>query len=1011
MKLKKKTYIAIWSVVMALVLVVTIVGNVLALTWDGALSRLLGNIGETQTPTDSSAAIYFKTGYDSPEALERAQREFTERVTAESIVLLKNDGALPLAGTENISLFGLSSKGIVTVGSGSGSSDLDETCTWEYTFESAGFHVNKTLLEFYRNSSHKHGNGSTSKDWTIDEVPLSEYTAEVKSTYASYNDVAIMVVGRTGGEGADLARDMSAFKGTADRNYLSLSKEEDELLKSLKGAGFKKVVLVVNSAYPMELGAVLNEEYGVDACVWVGNTGVNGLNAVGKLFKGEYNPSGRLVDTYWYDNMAVPAMQNMGDLTILDANGNPTPIKYVVYAEGIYIGYRYAETRYADSVMGAANIGNFQYDQTVTYPFGYGQSYTEFEWSNYSVTGPDANGDITVTLDVKNVGDRAGKDVVEIYYQAPYTDYDKQHGIEKSAIALVGFAKTGELAANGGSESVSVTFNLYDMTSYAAEENGGTYILDAGDYYITAGKNAHDAINNVLSYQGYSVEDGMTEDGNAALVSVYHQADLDTTTYKVTVTGVQVENRFEDGDLNYYMPGAVKYLTRQNWAMMDNNGLRVGTLDKDGNQTLVGNDALINAYNLSGYAASGAPALASRNDTAASDYTYGATNGVELIDMMGLSYDDPKWDSLLDETKLSEQSTLFGKGGYGTDEIEAINKPKTYEYDGPASISNFITGSHAFSFPSETTFAATWNIALLEEFGVLAGCDAINSQTSGWYAPGANTHRTPFDGRNFEYYSEDPVLAGILCAAEVKGAQSKGVYVYVKHFALNDQDTNRKDICTFATEQPIREIYLKVFERAVVDGGTRGIMTAFNRIGTRNAEGHYNLVTEVLRNEWGFHGAVITDYKGTLDAAQVDQFLAAGNDMILSTVKNTLTDSKADWCRAELRRAAHNILYVQANSLRMNGLEHGTAYSSGLAVYKVILVVLDVLVGIFLVLKGINVFKKARMTESEFAAIPGMTKQQKIVMWSIIGAVLIAFAVLFFTTLLPLILKAAGIVV
>ena len=551
MKRKKKTYVAIWSIVLVLVLIVTIVANAAALTWDGALSRLLGNIGETKQPADTSDSVYFTTGYDSAEALESAQREFTERVTAESVVLLKNDGALPLAGNENISLFGLSSKGIVTVGSGSGSSDLDETCTWEYTFESAGFNVNKTLLEFYRNSSHKHGAGSSSQDWTIDEVPLSEYTAEVKSTYASYSDVAIMVVGRTGGEGADLARDMSGFGGTSDRNYLSLSKEEDELLKSLKGEGFKKVILVVNSAYPMELGAVDNEEYGVDACVWVGNTGVNGLNAVGKLFKGDYNPSGRLVDTYWYDNMSVPAMQNMGDLTILDANGKETPIKYVVYAEGIYIGYRYAETRYADSVMGVENIGDFQYDQVVKYPFGYGSSYTQFEWSNYSVSAPDEKGDITVTVDVTNVGDRAGKDVVEIYYQSPYTDYDKEHGIEKSAISLAGFAKTGELDANGGKETVTVTFNLYDMVSYAVEEGDGSYILDAGDYYITAGKNAHDAVNNVLAAQGYTVENGMTEDGNADLVSVYHQAELDTTTYKTAASGVEVANHFEDSDLNY----------------------------------------------------------------------------------------------------------------------------------------------------------------------------------------------------------------------------------------------------------------------------------------------------------------------------------------------------------------------------------------------------------------------------------------------------------------------------
>ena len=1007
MKMKKKTYLAVWSIVLVLCLALTIVGNAVALMWDGALSRLLGSIGESEQSSDTAASsVYFTTGYDSAEALEKAQRDFAERVTAESIVLLKNDGALPMEGTESISLFGLSSRGLVTVGSGSGSSNLDETYTWEYCFENAGFKVNKTLMEFYRNSTHKHGAGSTSKDWTIDEVPLSEYTAEVKATYAEYSDAAIMVIGRTGGEGADLARDMSPFGGTADRNYLSLSKEEDELLKSLKASGFKKVVLVVNSAYPVELGQIDKEEYGVDACVWVGNTGVNGLIAIGKLFKGEYNPSGRLVDTYWIDNLATPAMQNMGDLTVVDANGNDTPIKYVVYAEGIYVGYRYSETRYADLVMGKDNVGDFVYDNVVKFPFGYGLSYTEFDWSNMTASAPDADGNITVTVDVNNVGERAGKEVVEIYYQAPYTDYDIEHGVEKSAIALAGFAKTASLEP-GASETVTVTFNLYDMTSFASDEGDGTYILDAGDYFITAGRNAHDAINNVLAYQGYTVENGMTAEGSKELVAVYNQPELDTTTYKTTVTGVEVRSLFEDGDLNYYMPGTVKHLTRQNWAMMDNNGLRVGEI-KDGRQILVGNDALINAYNLSGYEASGAPTLSTRHDKTADQYNYAAENGVELIDLMGKDYDDPMWDTLLDETKLSEQSTMFGKAGYGTDEITAINKPKTYEYDGPASISNFITGAHAFSFPSETTLAATWNVELLEEFGVLAGCDAINSLTSGWYAPGANTHRMPFDGRNFEYYSEDPVLSGILCSAEVQGAQSKGVYVYVKHFALNDQDTNRLDVCTFSKEQGIREIYLKVFERAVVKGGTHGIMTAFNRIGTRNAEGSYNLITEVLRNEWGFKGAVITDYKGTLDAKKVDQFLAAGNDMILSTIKNELTSSKEPWCRAELRRAAHNILYVQANSLRMNGLEHGTEYSAGLAVYKVLLVALDLLVAIFIILKGITLIKRARMSEAEFAAIPPMTKQQKIIMWSIIGVVVVAFLILFITTLLPLILKATG---
>ena len=1006
-KLKKKSYIAIWSAVLAVILVAVIIGNFAAVAWDGALSRLLGTVGETDTGSASGSGVYYTTGFESQEALEAAQRAFTERTTSESIVLLKNNGALPLSGSESISLFGLSSKGLVTVGSGSGSSDLDENCTWENSFKEAGFKVNETLLSFYRNSTHKHGSGSTTRDWTIDEVPLAEYTAEVKASYSGYNDVAIMVVGRTGGENGDLARDMSAFGGTADRNYLSLSREEDELLKSLKSEGFKKVVLVVNSAYPMELGAVDSEEYGVDACVWVGNTGVNGLMAVGKLFRGDYNPSGRTVDTYWYDNMSAPAMQNMGDLTVLDESGNPTNIKYVTYAEGIYVGYRYAETRYADLVMGAENVGDFDYASTVKYPFGYGLSYTNFTWSGFSFTKPDANGNVTASVTVTNTGDRAGKEVVEVYYQAPYTDYDRENGIEKSAVALAAYGKTSELQP-GASETVSVSFNIYVMASYAANVDGGAYVLDAGDYYVAAGRNAHDALNNILAYQGYSAADGMTEDGDGSFAGVFRRAELDKTSYATTPGGAQLQNRFEDADLNYYVPGAVNYLTRQNWAMMDNNGLMVGEIDASGNQVLRGNNALIAAFNATGYEASGAPALASRNDPS---YNYGEENGVELIDLMGKDYDDPLWDSLLDETKLSEQHTMYGKSGYGNDEISAINKPKTYEYDGPASISNFITGSHAFSFPSETTFASTWNIELLSEFGSLAGCDAINSKTSGWYAPGANTHRTPFDGRNFEYFSEDPVLSGTLCTAEVIGAQSKGVYVYVKHLALNDQETNRMDVCTFANEQAIREIYLKNFEKAVVDGQARGIMTSFNRIGVRNAEGHYNLITEVLRNEWGFKGVSITDYKGVLDSGKVDQFLAAGNDMILSTVKNELSDSKAAWSRTELRRAAHNILYVQANSLAMNGMDHGAEYSAGFAVYKILLIALDVIVGLLIIVKTIDIVKKARLSEAEYAALPGMSKKQKITMWAIIGVLVVAFTIFFFVTLLPLILKATGAVV
>lgn len=989
-------------------IVLTVALNSVAAYWEKPLSDYFGVIGEGSTGDTSN--YLFPSEFASEEERKTAQADLTEQIVAEGTVLLKNNGALPSTDAKKISLFGISSAGKIVSGSGSGAVS-GEVKSLKESLIASGYEINETLYDFYANSTHSHGSGaapgggSAKGDWKIDEVPQSEYASEVFNSYASYNDAAIVVFSRKGGEGGDLPTEMSRFGGNAEDNYLSLSQEEKDLLRSIKDSGtFAKTLVIINSAGAMELGFVDQDEYGVDAALWYTGTGSNGIDAIGKVINGEINPSGKLIDTYVYDNKSSAAMQNFGDYRYVDANGELTGQSYVNYGEGIYVGYRYYETRYEDQVIGTDGVGDYDYKSTVKYPFGHGISYTEFTWGEQKLV--EENGSYTMSVEVTNSGTVAGKDVIQLYAQTPYTI----GGIEKSSVQLVGYAKTKELQPNE-KEVIEIKFDQKDLASYdyIGEK---TYVLDSGSYYITAAKNAHDAVNNVLSAKGFSTANGMDYDGNSSLVSQFDVAEK--VLFNTSVTNSEITNQFDD-----VIAEDALYLSRSNWSVLDNGQLEYASssisgvsevTDLEGNvATLTISEALRDALSAEGYDASGAPAIDSVGYPNKDSYKYDEKTNLVLSDMVGLPFDDPKWDELLNAMKLSEQHGLFNKSGYGTAAIDSVGKPKTFEYDGPSGISNFITGESGFGFPTSTMVAATFNTDLAAEFGKLVGEDAIKTKTSGWYAPAVNIHRTPFSGRNYEYYSEDPYLSGNVSLNVVKAVQDKGVYVYVKHFALNDQETNRaayNSVATWSNEQAIREIYLKPFQMSIETGGAKGLMMSLNRIGSTHATTNFNLITNVTRGEWGFEGVIITDYMSGMSPEFADQFLAAGGDMFLATGAIPLSDAKQDWSRAELRRSSKNVLFNIANSLAMNGLTDGGTFSNGIAVYQIVLWIVDALVAFGLFISGKKVYTAYKQTEEDFQADRDKTKKRRRVFWLIVLGIVIVIVIVLFVVFFPLIKDA-----
>ena len=918
---REKTNLIFLNVCFALLLALIIVLNCVAVYWSGALESYFGFIG-------ASGIGPYESDYTDEELLQ-AEIDLATDIMEDGTVLLENENnALPLSANDRVTLFGIVSYSWVGTSSYGSAGSASTNVSLKEALEGQGFAVNDTVWNYYEDSGVRYVGTS----YDLVEIGWDQVNGATASSFSSYNDAAILVFGRVGGEGEDLPTSTEQYGGSSSEDMAQLSSTELGLIRGAVQAGFEKVIVIFNTAFAMEVNW---QELGVDAALVCPGTGNYGIYGIANVLSGT-NPSGHLVDTYVYDNFSSPAVQNMS-VTRYTQNGSTVIDSYVHYAEGIYVGYKYYETRYEDAVMGTDGVGDYDYAETVAYAFGYGLSYTTFAYSDFSVERDDDR--LIVRVTVENTGSVPGKDAVGIYFQAPFTEYDRENGIEKASVNLVKFGKTGEIAP-GGSEEIAVAFSIADMKSWDSAQTQG-YILEQGDYYITAAPDAHAAVNNILAQKGYT---NLVGEGDTDLVDTYTQDALETFT-EDDATGTALTNRFAFAESDGI------YLSRTDWSVMDSwdpdtllGGLsyNTGTTVIDG--VLTGTHEmsadLASKLARTGWERSERPADA-RDD---SEPLFEQPTGLLMADAVGAAYDDDIWLQLASTCTFAELHGMFNRAGYNTRTLESINKPATSDVDGPPGLASFIASWTGFSFPSETSVAQTWNRDYAEQMGELVAEDALRLGVSGWYAPGINIHRTPFSARNAEYYSEDPVMSGLFAVSLVNGAQGNGLYCYGKHLALNEHETNRNTYCSWAQEQAIREVYLKPFEMAVKDADMHGIMTSMNKIGYIDTENSYALVTTVLRDEWGFEGAVITDYTSEADA---EACLAAGVDLILSTTAIRLQDTSPNYIRNEIKQAAKHTLYMVAQSNAMNiFLDGNTDYSAGIPTYVVILIVLDCAVGV-----------------------------------------------------------------
>ena len=806
--------------------------------------------------------------------------QLCEDIADEGIVLLDNDGTLPMAKNSKLNVFGWASTNPCYGGTGSGAlSDAYPTVTLLEGLTNAGFELNTELSDFYTSyRADRPVVGMFSQDWTLPEPEAAQYTDEMMNNAKAFSDTAMVVITRVGGEGADLPTDVSQVTYDAGHSYndfepgehyLQLSKTEEDMVK-LVCDNFDNVVVVYNGANAMELGWVKDYSQ-IKSVVWCAGTGQSGFNALGSILCGDVNPSGRTIDTFVYDLTQTPTANNFGNFNYTNMDefkansfGADTIPAFVNYVEGIYVGYKFYET--------AAAEGLIDYDKTVVYPFGRGLSYTTFTQTLNSVT--EADGTITVDVTVTNTGSASGKEVVEVYYNPPYTN----GGIEKASANLIGFAKTSELAP-GASENVTVTFKAEDMASYDTYGKG-CYVLEKGDYVISINADSH----TVLDSKVYNVASDIVYDASNKRESDVEVAD----------------NKFD------FAEGNVTYLSRADGFA---NYAEATAAPADFELPA---QAKATFYNNSNWN----PEDFNNADDVAP--TTGAKNGLKLKDMVGVDYNDAQWDAFLDQLTVSDMDSLIALGGFQSVAVSSIGKVQAIDCDGPASINNNFTKQGSIGFPSAVMIAATWNTDLAHDFGTSIGKMADDMNVSGWYAPAMNIHRSAFAGRNFEYYSEDGVLSGAMAANAIMGSQEQGVYAFMKHFALNDQETNRTSmLCTWSTEQAIREIYLKPFEKCIKDADCHAVMSAFNYIGTTYAGSCPELLIDVLRGEWGFVGMVLTDYYGVYGYQDADRLIRNGGDFCLvnyDTETNHLTDTTSATALVSARQACKNILYTVANS-------------------------------------------------------------------------------------------------
>ena len=936
-----KPYLIFIGVVLVLAIVITIAVKGMqkpkkklarSMSWLAALLAIVVTVNMICFgPMNSMISLATGNGTIT-EDTSAAATALCEEIAEERIVLLENeDGMLPMENGTKLNVFGWSSTNPVYGGTGSGSlSDAYPTVSLLEGLTNAGFEVNEDLVNFYTEYRETRPVvGMWGQDWTIPEPTIEEYDAAgIFESAKEYSDTAVIVIARSGGEGADLptsldpaVEDTFEDGGTfgssglrysenkddldASKHYLELSNREQAMIDRVT-ADYENVVLIVNAANTMELGFVKDYSQ-IKSVIWCPGTGQSGFNSLGKILNGEVNPSAKTSDTFVADLTATPTFNNFGhfaydNMDEFAVNGvSPT---FVNYTDGIYVGYRFYET--------AAEEGLINYDETVTYPFGYGLSYTEFkqEMDDLKVSDGTVSVDVTVT----NTGDTAGKDVVEVYYNPPYTN----GGIEKASVNLAGFAKTG-LLEPGASETVTVTFTEEEMASYD-DINAKAYVLEAGDYEISLRSDSH----TVIDTQTLTIDETVT----------YDESNPRSTDEAVATNQLDSAN------------GNLTYLSRAdgfaNYA--EATAAPTNFTMSEENKTAFMNNS---NYNPEDY-----------NDEADEMPTIGAKNSMKLADLRGVDYDDPQWDTLLDQMTVEDMDTVIALGGYQTAAASSVEKTQTIDCDGPASINNNFTGTGSIGFPAGVMIANTWNTAIAEAFGESIGTMADEMGVSGWYAPAMNTHRSAFAGRNFEYYSEDPLLSGKIAANAVLGAEKKGVYAYIKHFALNDQETNRTNqLCTWFNEQSAREIYLKPFEICVKEGGAKAVMSAFNFYGIVPAQASSEVLNNILRDEWGFRGFVLTDYYGVYGYQDADRMIRNGNDCMLvayDTETNHVTDTSSATSLQAMRQACKNIMYTVVNSRAYDPANLQT----GLLGWQKAAYAIDAVLAIVIIALAVVAFKK-----------------------------------------------------
>lgn len=934
--MKKTIFRGITAVIALLFAVVFFLGKVLQ---DNAssINSYFGITGASAISGDAEIKYPSEFGDfndDSVNKLLDADAKITAQLQEEGSVLLKNDAeALPLKSNEKkVTLFGRASADIVYRGQAGGpNKDSSRFVDLKKALNDVGITINDTLYNAYAKSStvrvvEAEANGTSA---SIGEEKISFYTNDLKNTFSSFSDAAIIVLSRYGGESKDLQ--VVDVDGVPQ---LSLHQNEKDLLQMVKDSTvFSKRIVLLNTVYAMDLDWL--DEYSIDACLWIGNPGYQGLTGVANVLVGKASPSGKLPMTWASSSLSSPAMQNMGGATYSNASEfglNNFEKRYVVYQEGIYVGYKYYETRYEDTILnqgnassakGAYNGASWSYANEMCYPFGFGLSYSSFEQKLNSVTYDAEKDTYKVTVSLKNTGSFAAKEAVELYVQTPFTDYDKDHGLEKPSIQLVGYNKPSSNVNPGETVTVDIEFDRYYLASYdiKADSNKGGYILDAGNYYFAIGNGAHEALNNILQVKGQTSlvdHNGAAVTGDVDCVKTI-EMEFDDTSYAQSQTGQDVDNLFADADPNYYGI-TVNYLSRTDW---DN------TYPVDPNNQTTTFPAAANLAMNSALKEALQSITKNKNKTptiGTNGITYGVYKGIVLYDMIGLDYDDPKWKEFVEQLSLTDLSKI-AMTNFGSEAIESIGRPKTIESEGPEGCrGKYLYGSKndGTCYSGGPVVAATFNPELQERLGELfaenclfCGIDLING-------PGCDILRTPYGGRASEYYSEDAMLSNVTALKVITGFRTKGVLANIKHFALNEQESARQGIAVFANEQSMREIYFKAFEGAFTSGKLLACMTSYNRVGAIYTAANENLLQNLVRNEWGYKGYLAIDYISENEYSSGLDCILAGSNVLMGNSDRSKILSRAAAKDGEVLKAlqegAHYVLHAFANSQMANRL-------------------------------------------------------------------------------------------